>query len=202
MELAEEFKEADPIYGMPIVGHVYRKNLESAISLTKPHKQTVLEIGFGYGVLLPYLTQYTHDVFGIDLNAAKASKARAILNRLNVKADLIGGDINSAPFKERSFDVIYALNVLEHIQDLTAAINSIKALLRTNPPGRLVVAAPTENWLYHLGRRAIRFRTPSHYWKAADIENTVLRRYLKVERVVSIYPVFTLFKVYLCLNTG
>lgn len=199
IRLDERFKQVDPIYGMPIVGYVYRKNLEVAISLTEPHEQAVLDIGFGFGVLFPYLAQYTHDCYGIDFKMTRAVKARLILNQLNVKAELIMGDISFMPFKEKSFDVIFALNVLEHIPDITLAINNIKDLLKTNPPGHLVVAAPTENWLYHLGRRAIRFRRPHHYYKAEEIEN-ILQRYFNIERVVSIYPVLTLFKVYLCRN--
>ena len=199
IKLDEQFKQADPIYGMPVVGYIYRKNLEVATSLTKPHGKRVLDIGFGLGVLFPYLAQYTHDCYGMDLDVARAAKGHQILNRLNIKPELTIGDSRFMPFREKAFDIIYALNVLEHIEDITLAVSNIRGLLKINPPGYLVVAAPTENWLYHLGRRAIHFRRPHHYWKAKEIEN-VLRRYLKVEEVVSIYPLLTLFKVYLCQN--
>ena len=50
-----------------------------------------------------------------------------------------------------SFDLIIALDVLEHVRDLPETIDQLLRLLR---PGReLVVSGPTESMLYQFGRK-------------------------------------------------
>ena len=54
----------------------------------------------------------------------------------NVYRDLIGG-----------FDTVFALNVIEHIEDDRLALNNAWKLLKHG--GRLIVLVPSYNWLFN-----------------------------------------------------
>ena len=51
----------------------------------------------------------------------------------------------------RSFELIIALDVLEHVKDLPGTLAQLLRLLQ--PGGELIVSGPTENALYRFGRR-------------------------------------------------
>jgi 2-polyprenyl-3-methyl-5-hydroxy-6-metoxy-1,4-benzoquinol methylase len=51
----------------------------------------------------------------------------------------------------RSFNLIIALDVLEHVKDLASTLAQLMRLL--HPKGELIVSGPTENALYRFGRR-------------------------------------------------
>jgi len=55
---------------------------------------------------------------------------------------------------DHTFDRIFCLDVLEHIERLETAISVLRHLL--SPQGRLIVSEPTESFLYRLGRLAIK----------------------------------------------
>jgi len=54
------------------------------------------------------------------------------------------------PFKENSFDAVYALDSLEHIKNAKKAIGQIRRVLK--PRGKLIITAPTENLFYRFCR--------------------------------------------------
>ena len=54
-------------------------------------------------------------------------------------------------FKEASFDIIYALDVLEHINDLEPYVTLFSKLLV--PGGTVIISGPTENIFYKIGRK-------------------------------------------------
>jgi ubiquinone/menaquinone biosynthesis C-methylase UbiE len=196
MKLDDRLKKADPIYGIFLAGWIYKKNLELAINLTKPYSNVVLDVGFGYGVLFPYLINYTRSCYGINIKSDQSNKARRVLNSLGIEPHLITGDIRKAPFPDSVFDVIYAINTLEHVKEICLALGEIKRILRQG--GILVVAAPTENWVYKVGRMAIGSKKPKdHYHTASDIKGELLY-YFDMTAEKLILPMLPLFRVYLC----
>jgi SAM-dependent methyltransferase len=86
---------------------------------------------------------------------------------------LQGGQLCSLP--PDSFDFITALDVLEHVPDLSATVLHLGALLR--PGGRLVVCGPTENVLYKVGRWLAGFSGDYHVRDIEDIHQAVRRHY-------------------------
>ncbi len=94
-----------------------------------------------------------------------------------------------------SFDAIVALDVLEHIPDLTEVLGRFKKLLK--PAGVIVISGPTENALYKLGRRIAgnRFTGDYHVSNIARIE-AECRRHGHVQTIAVLYPVLPLFKVF------
>lgn len=97
----------------------------------------VLDAGCGTGEVLGWL----HDevapdglAVGIDLSAPHVTTARA---RLCTEIAVLQGDVMRACLAERSFDVVWSVNTLNHLRNPLAGLRMLTGLLR--PRGRMVV---------------------------------------------------------------
>jgi SAM-dependent methyltransferase len=93
-----------------------------------------LDVGCGSGAALGVARALGWRVAGIEIDAAAAEKARRFTDALHV------GDVLSAPFPRRSFDVVTALHVLEHVPDPVAMAR--RMLDWVAPGGLLIVEVP------------------------------------------------------------
>ena len=121
-----------------------------------PEKASILEIGCGTGHNLEMLGQFGR-VDAVELD----DESRAIAE------DRLGRDIMAARLPEligiaeRHYDLIAALDVIEHIDDDTGAIAAISAKLKRG--GKFVMTVPAHPWM----------------WSAHDTVNHHKRRYSK-----------------------
>jgi len=78
-------------------------------------------------------------VVGVDLVDAniEAAQKRIAEKRLNGTVQVIQGDIQQLPFRDRTFDLIWCRDVLTHIQDLQQAFESCARVLKPN--GRMLI---------------------------------------------------------------
>jgi SAM-dependent methyltransferase len=98
----------------------------------------LLDIGCGYGYLLSrFLGRYR--LVGIDLSTHAARRATARLPRTLV----VAADVQRPLPFDRPFDVVLAINVIEHLPDPRAGIERIRDALA--PGGLCVVHLPTIN---------------------------------------------------------
>jgi len=91
------------------------------------------------------------------------------------------------------FDAIFALDSLEHNDDVAAILDVLKAALR--PGGLLILSGPTENWLYRLGRRLAGFSGHYHTTTIYDIERLTGERFDLVARRIAPFAPLPLFSV-------
>ena len=121
-----------------------------------PAKARILEIGCGTGHNLPMLGQFGR-VDALELD----DEARAIAEKR------LGRKAMSAPLPElagvrnRYYDVIAAFDVIEHIDDDSAALAAIATKLKAG--GKFVMTVPAHPWM----------------WSAHDVVNHHKRRYSK-----------------------
>jgi SAM-dependent methyltransferase len=121
-----------------------------------PKDAKILELGCGTGHNLAMLGSFGH-VDGLELD----EEARALSERR------LGRKVMSAPLPElagvpdRSYDLIGAFDVIEHIDDDVAALASIAEKLK--PTGKFVMTVPAHQWM----------------WSAHDVVNHHKRRYSK-----------------------
>lgn len=125
----------------------------------------ILDAGCGMGVILDKLVDYG-DTYGMDMDAKAVSYCRDNYKAENPSAHIKQGSLpENIPFAEGSFDMIFALDVLEHIEDDNAAVKAIAKLLKKD--GKLILTVPALMSL----------------WSGHDVLNRHFRRYNKKELV-------------------
>jgi SAM-dependent methyltransferase len=132
-----------------------------------PSGAQILEIGCGTGHNLAMLGQFG-TVDGIELDDEARGVAEQRLGRKVMNAPLP----ELAGIGDRRYDLIAALDVIEHVDDDAAAIAAIAGKLK--PAGKLVMTVPAHRWM----------------WSAHDVVNHHKRRYSKaaVDRLVESSP--------------
>lgn len=113
--------------------------LRRARALNRPR---ILDIGCGTGFNIEYLRSLGFDrVVGLDLSPDALAFCRS--RRLTA---LVRGDATQAPFRAGTFDMILALDLIEHVQADEAAIQGLGTLL--SPGGTLVIFTPAFRFLW------------------------------------------------------
>jgi len=167
----------------PLVRWVFWQRLDTALALAAlAPREAVLDYGIGSGVLLASLRPLCGVLVGTDLHL---EPARAMAAR-------VGGDVELVPLERfpvwaegqrGRFACIFALDVLEHVEEaeLPARSTDFQALLA--PGGRLIVSGPTESFMYRLARRVAGFHNAYHHRSIFDIERVLEKRWRAEQRV-------------------
>jgi len=132
-----------------------RNILKAFLQLRKKFPK-VLDIGGGLGLFsLNFKLNFPEsDVFILDYSQPEGIKEILTKNlTLRIK-DYIKADIQEkTPFDANSFDVIFALDILEHVENPSIAIDEILRILKKS--GLLFISVPTESFLLRIVRRLI-----------------------------------------------
>lgn len=118
-----------------------------------PRDAQILDIGCGAGNMIHHLTQYGQ-VKGIEVDERPVKMAQAR-----------GYDVQQAdatrriPFDDDTFDLVTALDVIEHVDDDVKLISEARRVLK--PKGLLLITTPAFQWL----------------WSHNDVLNAHKRRY-------------------------
>jgi ubiquinone/menaquinone biosynthesis C-methylase UbiE len=93
---------------------------------------SVLEVGFGPGVVVQRLSNLAAHVAGIDpsyemVRQARARNAKAVESG---RADLRRGSVDSLPFDSNTFDKAIAINSMQVWPDPVAGLSEIRRVLR------------------------------------------------------------------------
>lgn len=131
----------DPLnyYYHPLVGFIYKNRVRQALSLLQSHYDSVLEVGYGSGIMMPSLKAVGKSICGIDLHS-DPKRVSANLKKIGVDVLLSKGDILSADYPPESFDLVIAISILEHISELRPVIEKIAFVVRPN--GHFLVGMP------------------------------------------------------------
>ena len=124
--------------------------------LNLPTDSAILEVGCGTGGNIEMLSG-----FG-DLTCIEYDEVAAQMARERKRVQVFPGELpDGLPELPQKFDIVTALDVIEHIDDDRASIKALSSLLEST--GRLVVTVPAFNFL----------------WSQHDVENFHKRRYRK-----------------------
>ncbi len=104
-----------------------------------PDSGEILDVGCGNGLFLPRLARWGR-VSGIEVDRTLVTHDAPFRDR--IYHDLLGSDT----YRGSSFDLITALDVIEHIEDDQAAVSHMVGMLR--PGGYLVVTVPAFGCLW------------------------------------------------------
>jgi 2-polyprenyl-6-hydroxyphenyl methylase/3-demethylubiquinone-9 3-methyltransferase len=97
----------------------------------------ILDIGCGAGLLCEPLARLGAQVIGVDPSEANIAAARLHADRSHLMMDYRATTVEAMDTRER-FDVVLAMEVVEHVADLGLFLDRCAALLR--PSGLMVVS--------------------------------------------------------------
>ncbi len=144
-----------PYYYKPVIGRIFRARIEQGLSLLSPPYGAILEVGYGSGVLLPSLCRLGDYVAGIDLASDPEVVGRAVRG-LGAECTLVKGDLCDELFPQVKFDLVVAMSVLEHIDDLDKVFRRFYEILK--PGGCVLVGMPRVDRLMQAAFSMIGFR--------------------------------------------
>lgn len=157
------------------------------------HKK-VLDFGCGSGVLSYLMAKNGYDVTASDIEFSPLNLVKTEID-FPSSINFIEGDIINLEVPDNSFDVIFALDVLEHVDNLEDYMKLFKRLL--TPNGMIIISGPTENILYKLGRKFAgdRFTGDYHVTDIHKIKKE-FKNHLKVKTIKKLIFPFVLFELF------
>jgi 2-polyprenyl-3-methyl-5-hydroxy-6-metoxy-1,4-benzoquinol methylase len=181
----------------PLINWLFWQRLRKIMEYLEPHApyQRVLDFGCGSGVLLPFLARISSHVAAADLDMTPFERMKA---QMEFHAKIETLDLKTATLlglPAASYDIITALDVLEHVEDLKSTLDDLMRLLKQG--GRLVISGPTENIFYKLGRRMAGEEYSGNYHERgiAEIKRELANRGA-IDQIAVLYrpvPLFDLF---------
>lgn len=158
----------------------------------------VLDVGCGGGFLSNDIALRGREVIGIDLAADALAVARA--HDASERVRYLQGDAFALPFKDRSFDAVCAMDLLEHLETPGRAIAEASRVLR--PGGLLFFHTFNRNFLSWLviiwGVETFVPNAPEHlhvlrlFLKPEEIRAACIENGLGAPELVGIRPQLTL----------
>ena len=106
-----------------------------------PRPLAILDLGCGTGRNLRLLERFGNAV-GVD----SSPRALAAARRQGNADRVAGADALRLPFLDRSFDLVSALDVFEHLEDDVAGFGEVRRVLK--PGGHLLAAVPAFRFLW------------------------------------------------------
>ncbi len=181
----------------PIINRLFWRRIHIAMDYIEIHAPyaSVLDFGCGSGVILPFLAKHGTRVTAIDIDLHPIEKVKKHIP-LDVNVEILDGrQISLSNLPPKSFDLINALDVLEHVDDLSQTLVRLMNLLKPN--GQLIISGPTENILYQIGRKLAgsEFSGAYHERGIAEIKRE-LSRIARIKHIATLYQPVPLFEVF------
>ena len=149
----------------------------------------LLDVGCEAGYITIQLAKKGAQVTAIDLIEEPIEKLRQNLKCQPLKIKLLVADATKLPFTPKSFDIVLATEVIEHISHLERFVAGAFRVLK--PGGKLLITFPNENLRQKL------YPIISLFGIKADIESQVtLKNYLAGNIIRLFTQKFTLIKHY------
>ncbi len=90
--------------------------------------------------ILHWMAEQGAEAYGLDLSNVVAHQARRNTLLAGHPDRLVRADIRELPFAEGSFDAVYTMGTIEHIDEYAQAIEEVRRVLR--PGGRAIIGVP------------------------------------------------------------
>jgi len=116
---------------------ITKDRINTVIRIIRPWRGKLLDVGFGYGFIEKGIPRDTFDLYGIEISHKAVKRIKKI-----TKGNFKMGSILEVPFQNEFFDVVLALEVLEHISphNTFKALGELKRVLKKQ--GMLLVSVP------------------------------------------------------------
>jgi len=186
----------------PLINWLFWQRLRTAMKYIKKYApyENILDFGCGSGVMLPFLAQHGRQVTAIDIDLLPLESLKKHIPLAENVRVLDANQTALPQLTPKSFDLINALDVLEHVDDLSTTLSDLLSLLK--PGGRLVISGPTENTFYQIGRKLAgpEFSGEYHERGTAEIKRE-LARLACVTQIATLYWPAPLFEIFVAQVT-
>ena len=180
----------------PLIDFLFWERIKVAYTFTKkkPEIKNFLDFGCGSGILSYLLAKENYNVTACDIEMEPLRMVQKQISFPN-NIKFYEGDILNHNLCEKSFDMIFALDVLEHIEDLTPYLDLFEKLL--TPNGIIIVSGPSENYLYKIGRKIAgkRFSGEYHTTNIRDIRKKFQAQW-ETKTIKKLFYPFVLFEIF------
>jgi 2-polyprenyl-3-methyl-5-hydroxy-6-metoxy-1,4-benzoquinol methylase len=181
----------------PLINWLFWQRLRTAMNYIEKYVpyENILDFGCGSGVMLPFLARQGRQITAIDIDLVPLQHMRKHIPLAENIQVLDATQTSLSQLPPVSFDLINALDVLEHVEDLSTTLGELLKLLK--PGGRLVVSGPTENTFYHIGRKLAgpEFSGEYHERGTAEIKRE-LSLLARVRQIATLYWPAPLFEIF------
>ena len=172
-----------------LMAWLFWKRVDTAFSLAgNLQSKTVFDFGCGGGVTFKYLSQHHCRLTGCD--DSYFDLAADMCEKLGVKA-AVSRDLFT--ISNTTFDLIFALDALEHVENLDAITDKLMGL--SHHGTKIILSGPTENLFYKAGRLLAGFSGHYHHRNIYDIERRFREKGLRNIKTRNLYPPIPLFRV-------
>ena len=107
-------------------------------------EKTVIDVGCGHGIMTSKIAEVSKIAVGVELS--KAIESAYARNQMR-NAWYIEGDLQSLPFEDFTFDVLYSSGVIHHTNNTELSFSLIEPVLKNG--GKISL------WLYHPQKKLI-----------------------------------------------
>lgn len=156
----------------------------------------VLDLGCGAGFLTSYLAELGHDATGIDLSEESLKIAQK--HDPSQRVNYLRASADAVPFENESFDVVCAMDLLEHVHNPASVIKEASRVLKKQ--GLFFFHTFNRNLLSYLmvikGVDWCFYQPPANmhvyplFIKPKELESICLSHQLKVEQMLGVRPDF------------
>lgn len=184
----------------PLIDWLFWERLKVSFNYALKNKPEgkVLDFGCGSGVLSYILAGGNYKVTAVDLDLSPLKLVKQFVD-FPAGIDFMEADILESQLEAGAYDVIFALDVLEHIENIDDYIRAFQRLLK--PGGIVIVSGPTENYLYKIGRMIAGNKFTGHYHvtNIGRIKKD-FKKTMKVQTIRRLQMPFVLFEVFVAGN--
>lgn len=151
------------------------------------YKSKILDCGCGIGICCKILKENGYKkIIGIDIDKNKLDFAKQFCNVKRMNCENLN-------FPNKSFDVIIALNIIEHLRNPQKFLYEVKRILRTR--GLLIISTPNTSLLRKLLGKTDLCPEHLHYWSYRKFIRLIKNNGFKV---IDIKPIGRLPVLELC----
>ncbi len=150
-----------------------------------------LDFGCGLGVMIPFLVNKSKCVIALDLDTNLLEKIGKEKKWTTVQ---YVNNLDRLHNQAGKIDLILAMDVLEHVDNLNEVLQSFHELL--SPNGSILITGPTENFLYKIGRRLANYSGEYHKSNIHSIA-VQLEKFFILRRYKILFPVLDFFEIYI-----
>jgi len=147
----------------------HTRRFEEIGKMIEPSRGRILDIGSADGTFTKIIIDKSkaNKVVGIDVLERSVSYAKRRFARSKVVSFRVA-DAHSLRFPDKSFDAVFCLETLEHVEDPLRVAKEMHRVLKDD--GYVVVLVPNENLLFRIGW-AFWLLGPGKIWKGTHIQD-------------------------------